>query len=259
MNARTKLAGLAVTALLFFGGIASAAPPEPLPRPQAAGAEPHDIGRTNPVVGNDYTQLTTPCRLYDSRPSTPLGNNTFRTVSLAACPAVPNYATSLNVSLTATVPTRAGFTRVWAAGAPEPAQTVLQYGPYSTTTGAAVTVSASGLRLHNLNGPTDIIIDVAGYWSPPMYAEIYTGASTNVWSSTTMITAAALNAGVVGAVRVTFSRSIRYCDLQASGESPSVVASILQFGQPDNEAVLYTNDRGSGAAVSVFAYISVRC
>lgn len=111
-----------LTGLLVIGGagVASGASAQPV-RPPKPPTNPGDqsgamftavplgdIGTRNGTIKREYTELATPCRLYDSRSATPLASGSTRTIPLSKCPAISPYATSLTVSLSAVGPTHPG-------------------------------------------------------------------------------------------------------------------------------------------------------
>ncbi len=273
MNIKKLGLTVVVGALLLGGaGIASGTtnptppappPPKSLDLGPQAGARytpvPANVGNRNVVTKREYTQLTAPCRLYDSRSSSPLAAGSSRTIPLTACSAIPTYATSLNVSLSAVAPSVSGFMRVWANGATEPAQTVLQWSTFSTTTGATVAMSSSGLRVHSFGGPTNLVIDVAGYYSPAIYVDILPPsiiALGEVYSSTDMISGATSSTVRPGDMTVTIRRSIQYCDIQATAESSGYHATAVQSS--DDTLLVEVRDN-AGNPARAYASVSVNC
>ncbi|MCW2648293.1 MAG: hypothetical protein QOG22_799 [Pseudonocardiales bacterium] len=271
MNIRRLSLTLIAGALLLGGaGTAFAAPNPPSPTspkttnvgPQAGARAvlvPDSIGTKNTVTKREYTELAAPCRLYDSRSSTPLPSGGLRSIALTACPGIPTYATSLNVSLSATHPSHAGFMRVWANGAPEPAQTVLQWGTSSTTTGAAVTMSPTGLRVHSAGGPTDLVIDVAGYYTAAIYADVLPASTTafaDMFSSTSMISGYSSTLASPGDIVVSVRRNIAFCDIQATAESAGFHATTVQYS-PTQFVVRVRDNAGNPARA--YASVSVNC
>ena len=93
MNIKKVGPTLIVGALLLggagsaFGISTSTSPPPPPPKPielgPQAGAQhtaiPASFGTKNVVTKREYTELAVPCRLYDSRATTPLQSGSFRT------------------------------------------------------------------------------------------------------------------------------------------------------------------------------------
>jgi hypothetical protein len=260
-----------ITGALLVGGVtaASGSPtPAPPPKPSADLGDqtnavstpvPLAIGSKNATIKREYTQLATACRLYDSRSTTRLASNSTRTIPLTKCPAIPSYATSLTVSLSAITPTHAGYLRAWANGAAEPSQTVLQWGSSSTTTGANITMSSSGVKVHSFGGPVDLVVDVAGYWNEAIYADILTASTTqfaDMYTSTGMISGYSSSLASPGQIVVSVRRDILYCDIQATAESAGYIASAVYTSS--NSFVVRVTD-SNGAAARAYASVVVNC
>jgi len=263
-----------VGAALVLGGagIASGStkptpPPPPPPKSVELGPQtgarvtdiPAGFGTKNAVTRREYTQLTVPCRLYDSRSSSPLPAGSFRTIPLTACPEIPAYATSLDVSLSALSPAATGYMRVWANGAPEPPQTVLQWSNFPITSGATVTTSASGLRVHSRGGPTHLAIDVAGYYSPAIYVDLLPSSTTafgEVYSSTDMISRSGSSKLSPGDMTISIRRNISYCDIQATAESAGYRATAVAYSA---DTILVQVRDNAGNPARAYASVSVNC
>lgn len=149
--------------------------------------------------------------------------------------------------------------RVWANGATEPTQTVLQWSTSSITTGATVTVSSTGLRVHSLGGPTHLVIDVAGYYSPAIYVDLLPSSTTafgEVYSSTDMISGSGSSKLSPGDMTITFRRSIQYCDIQATAESAGYRATVVQYS---DDTILGQVRDNAGNPARAYASVSVNC
>jgi hypothetical protein len=269
-----KLGLTLIVGALLLGGAGSAfgtakrtPPPPPAPKHVELGPQtgarhtliPAGFGTKNVVTKREYTELAVPCRLYDSRLSSPLPAGSFRTIPLTACTGIPTYATSLNVSLSAVSPAHAGYMRVWANGAPEPAQTVLRWSTFSTTTGATVAMSSSGLRVHSVGGPTNLVIEVAGYYSPAIYVDILPSSTTafgEVYSSTDMISGAGSSKLSPGDMTISIRRNIQYCDIQATAESAGYHATAVQYSA---DTLLVQVRDNAGNPARAYASVSVNC
>jgi alpha-tubulin suppressor-like RCC1 family protein len=125
-----------------------------------------------PVVGGlSYVPLV-PCRAVDTRtaggPLGVSGARSFNVAGAASACAVPDAATAVEVSVTAVDPSADGFARLHAAGTPEPTATFLNYSARRGTTNTGTIpvrpVSFTDLTVTNHGGPTDLIVDVQGYF-----------------------------------------------------------------------------------------------
>ena len=141
----------------------------------------------------------------------------------------------------------------------EPAQTVLQWSTFSTTSGATVTMSASGLRVHSVGGPTNLVIDVAGYYSPAIYVDILPSSTTafgEVYSSTDMISGSGSSKLSPGDMTITIRRNIQYCDIQATAESAGYRATAVLYSA---DTILVQVRDNAGNPARAYASVSVNC
>ncbi|MCU1455341.1 MAG: hypothetical protein JWN46_3487 [Acidimicrobiales bacterium] len=268
---------LAVVILLIGGGgyawgsarTASAPPPSSKPadlpgnqpRVRAGdGPSARALGTHNTVTKREYVPLATPCRLYDSRLSGGrFASNEVRTVPLAACPAIPSYATALDASLSAVFPIHPGYLRAWAAGATEPTQTVLQWGTSSNTTGATINVAPGGVMIHSFNGPTYVTVDIAGYYAPAIYADVVPANATSfgsVYSSSDMISGYGSTTTAPGRITLVIRRDITYCDIQATAEGSDYRATAVQ--STNNRVDVWVQDNAGNPARG-YASVSINC
>ncbi|MFM7534992.1 MAG: YncE family protein [Acidimicrobiales bacterium] len=121
----------------------------------------------------------TPCRLADTRAdasvgvrATPIGQGESVTLTVwgtnGQC-TIPSTATGVSANVTAVGPTAAGYLTLFPSDAPRPLASNLNFVAGSPPTPNAVTVrlSADGkLNVFNNAGSVDVIIDLAGYYSP---------------------------------------------------------------------------------------------
>jgi hypothetical protein len=122
-----------------------------------------------------FTPIT-PTRVYDTRVGTgttvgkvPGGQSrdvqvtgTFGGVT------IPSDATAVAINLTATNQSGAGFLTVTPGGGAKSNTSNLNIPPGLIDVANAAVVGLSGgkIRVHNENNPTDVIVDVVGYWAP---------------------------------------------------------------------------------------------
>jgi uncharacterized repeat protein (TIGR01451 family) len=108
--------------------------------------------------------IVVPCRVYDSRSSTPLAAGVVRTIPVAATCGIPATAKAVAANLTVVGPAGAGYVAVYPAGIPVPATASLTF--------AAGQVRTNNAQLGLLGGQADarastsvhIVLDVSGYY-----------------------------------------------------------------------------------------------
>ncbi|HJP79986.1 MAG TPA: hypothetical protein VJ914_37285 [Pseudonocardiaceae bacterium] len=138
--------------------------------PSAADAVVDLEGFYAPSAGFGFTSLA-PQRVLDTRDGTggqtgPVGSGQTITLDLSA--QLPAGATAAVFNLTAVDPTDGTFVTAWPAGQSLPTVSNLNVAP-GTVTPNLVTVGVSSDRkvsLYNKNGSTDLVADLAGYYSP---------------------------------------------------------------------------------------------
>lgn len=83
---------------------------------------------------------------------------------------ISSSATSFVASITAVAPGASGYLRAWAAGAPEPTATVLNFADAGTSITNTVTLpraAGSGISVRVQTArPTDVVVDISGYFVP---------------------------------------------------------------------------------------------
>jgi hypothetical protein len=179
-------AGLAVGAMTVANAAGPGNAPGAQPPPKGdAQAVPHVAVAA--AQGTIYVPIT-PCRIVDTRVGTgtngtPIGNGQLRTYYVGGTTGfapqggkstgcgIPIGASAIAATLSAVSPSHPGYLRAWPNGQSEPSATLVQY---STTNAAGATVpinatSAYALRVHNFGGPTELVIDVAGYYTKQIY------------------------------------------------------------------------------------------
>lgn len=121
-----------------------------------------------------------PCRLVDTRPapltvgdrSTPIGASqavTFQATGTNGNCTIPSDATGIASNVTIVNPTAPSYLTVFPADATRPNASNLNWTPTSPPTPNQVTVALSGtgaLKVFNLAGSVDVIIDIVGYYVP---------------------------------------------------------------------------------------------
>jgi uncharacterized repeat protein (TIGR01451 family) len=110
-----------------------------------------------------------PCRILDTRQSSPLAAGADRLVPVAsgAC-GVPGTAKAVALNLTVTEPDSPGDLRLYPAGSPLPLVSAINYAPGQTRANNAVVPVGTGgqIGVHNdqTQGSVQFIVDVTGYF-----------------------------------------------------------------------------------------------
>ena len=137
------------------------------------------IGATGGGTPSSLVPIS-PCRLVDTRPtpltvgtrSTPIGASqtvTFQVTGANGQCTVPSDATGIASNVTIVNPTASSYLTVFPADSTRPNASNLNWTPTSPPTPNQVTVALSGtgaLKVFNLAGSVDVIIDVVGYYVP---------------------------------------------------------------------------------------------
>jgi hypothetical protein len=194
--ARSRWAGIgaAVAVSLGAGGI---------------GLIAHAAGSSAP---SSFVSIT-PCRLFDTRPATLVGN---RSTPLAAVEEFVRQVTGTNgqctipanatgVSYNLTVPTSiSGFLTVYPADVAKPSSSSINPvgGEGVKANGGIVALSATGaIKVYTLTGPVDALVDITGYFLPvaaPAAPDAYTSHISGGVDSTeaqTVLTSVSVPAG----------------------------------------------------------------
>jgi hypothetical protein len=130
--------------------------------------------RATPVPAAPGFTAITPTRVYDTRNSIgtapgKVAGGTSRDVQITGLAGVPSNATAVAINLTATNQDAASFLTVTPGGAAKSNTSNLNIPPGLIDVANATVVGLSGdgkIRVYNENNPTDVIVDVVGYWAP---------------------------------------------------------------------------------------------
>ena len=115
-----------------------------------------------------YTVL--PCRVVDTRPSSPLLNGQRRTFPVAGTCGVPAEARAVAVNVTAVTPSGSGNLVAWPAGSPKPNTSNLNYSPGLNRSNNSIVELGSGGQIDvegqtfGDNGQVHFLLDVVGYF-----------------------------------------------------------------------------------------------
>ncbi|MTD15930.1 hypothetical protein GIS00_18505 [Nakamurella sp. YIM 132087] len=276
-TAWSRLTALAigVVAVLSVTGVASGTGESPAggpPSPSALAAAPPPASR-QPVAEASYVAIT-PCRIVDTRLGTGTGGTPFASTNVrtyyvggttgfapqggktGGC-GIPVGATSIAAVVTAVDPSAPGYVRAWPNGIAEPNASLLNYATASNGTGGNVAINASSayaLKIRNYGGPTDIVIDVNGYYVKPM-AGMISDAGTPYSGSSRITAGVRVSQGVYD---VTFDREVQYCSAVASVYYENYYVITDTYFGSSNKVRVKVYDAAANLQDAYF-YITVNC
>jgi hypothetical protein len=109
-----------------------------------------------------------PCRLIDTRATSPLRAGKTDVFAVAGICGVPSSAVSVSANVTVTQASDSGHLQVWPAGQPPPPTSVVNHSASQTRANSAVLRLGSdgrlALRLVQPNGSGHVLVDVTGYF-----------------------------------------------------------------------------------------------
>ena len=269
---RLCVAALAAGALCVTAVSSAVSAPPPNPHNDPSGPAAAGIGPAVIAAGKMqdlYTPIA-PCRIVDTRSGTgtngtPIGNQT-RTYHVAGTVGfapqggksggcgIPSGATAVAATFTAVNPAHGGFLRAWPNGQSEPTATLLNYGTSSTGTGATVSISsgaAPNLTVHNYSGPTELVIDISGYYQPQIHAIL--APSGGVYDGSPRVLSSE-NTGV-GSYKVRLDVDATGCTAVASVHGGAYFASAYEVGQ-----YIYANTYApNGVGTNLYWSLTVVC
>jgi subtilisin-like proprotein convertase family protein len=124
------------------------------------------------TIRNDETAYfaVTPCRLHDTRQTTPLTHNSTRDFAMTGACLVPANATAVHIIVTTVRQSHFGDLRAWPTGQPEPTASIINYQANAARANNAIlplgTLGQVTIKavLANPSGQTDVVLDVLGYF-----------------------------------------------------------------------------------------------
>lgn len=110
--------------------------------------------------------VLTPCRLLDTRNSTPLQSGTTRTFNSANRCGIPSGATSISVNVTVVAPPSSGFLTLYGGTGTPPGSSTINFPPGKTLANNALVrlLSDQFTAYYNGAGYLDFLVDVNGYF-----------------------------------------------------------------------------------------------
>jgi hypothetical protein len=142
-----------------------------------AGAAPTPPSRVSASDADVYVSVS-PRRVLDTRNGTPLAAKEVRTLSFAD--SVPPEATAVAINTTTDRPAGQTYITIWPTGEAMPVASVnnAQPGVVTPNTVTARLGANSSINIYNDSDPTDLIVDVAGYYLPVSQVDGLGGAGT---------------------------------------------------------------------------------
>ena len=235
------------------------------------------------ALGNGVSQNTfvpkIPCRILDTRKATAgalqvgsaraidvRGNETTFT-SQGGNPGgctIPSGATAIEATITA-IDSGSGFLRAWPANLTQPNATFLNYSPdLNVSNTGTVSLCISGcaankdLNLQAYGSTTHLVIDVQGYYTPPMAAGVNDDGT--LARSSRAVSSSRSTAGIY---LVTFDRSITSCTYAGvigGIDAGSPKGSISITPSVGNSAALYIETSNTaGTTTDQSFYVEVTC
>ena len=244
----------AIMGLILTSGAASGADPA-VPNDDTRVLDVHSSAiTTNPEML--YVPIT-PCRIVDTRQAVGAFSagqirsyyvgGTFGFApqggTSGGC-GIPTGAQAVAAVVTAVSPEHAGFVRAWPAGASEPGATLLNYAGDSIGIGGQVKLrsgAGTDMTLKNYGGPTQIVIDVNGYYTKQMHAYISTGG-TVLDQSGRLLSAVNDSAGTY---TLTWDRNLDTCSGVASSDISGHILSVYISG---DISYVYVDDNAGNAS-----------
>ena len=234
----------------------------------------------NGVSENKYVPIV-PCRILDTRKGYgKLPVATLKTIDVRGSETtfttqggnpggcgIPSGATAIEATFTA-VDAQSGFLRAWPAGLSQPNATFLNYDDaFNVSNTGTVTLCGStglscvankDLNLTAYGNPTDLVIDVAGYYMQPMSANV--GADGALVRSSRATSASHPS---TGSYRVIFDRNIDQCTYfagtaTADGDTSDGFVTVTNYGINDKGVFVQTFD-ASGTKVDRGFQVEVVC
>lgn len=260
---RTKkhlFAAAILSVATLAGGVAVAeadtATLQPNP-PIATGASRLAANGTSPST---FTEVA-PCRIADTRDTTRMVVGAPRTFKVAGTTnfaiqggkpggcGIPEYATSVVVTLTSTQASGKGYLRAYASGTGVSEATALNYTSLTDlSVGATVPIGPAGMTALAYGANTHLVVDVTGYYEPPIAGIYFADGSVLSQSRLTPYSHAATGDYVLRA-----DRSLSACSIQASSWSGYLAAAYA------SGSYIYVRVTQNGAAVNAYYHVDVTC
>lgn len=170
--------------------------------------------------------------------------------------AIPTRVVAVAVTITSFSGKHTGYLKAYRPSAPEPGATFLMYGPssISTVSGTSALDVNGRMRIKNVGAPTNVVIDVTGYYLAPMTADVGADGTLNHGSRTT---GSQLLSPSVANYQVDFDRDVSGCTYSVSSYFPGYYLVVEpRTGVPNSVFVSSTFDHAPAADRF---YLTVTC
>jgi hypothetical protein len=142
---------------------------------------------------------------------------------------IPASATAVTASISMTSATGKGYLKAWARGTIEPSATALTFTAGSSAfTGTTIPASATGLSVKPVGGGGRLVVDVTGFFVPPITANITrTGGLASPAPRVTLVEHPS-----TGTYRVTADRDLTGCAAVATAAGgPYLATAFISSGK----------------------------
>ena len=269
MNNWLKAAVVGGALALVAGTAAATTTPSSPNRPQPAtsharAAVPAALVDTSAEA--KYTPIA-PCRIVDTRvhggpiPANgtrsfhALGNASFTSQGGSACD-IPASATAVTGSIISVNATGSGYLKAYAYGAAEPVPSFLNFvkTPILSASGTIpVTNSTYDFTVKVAEHPTQVVIQLTGYYIAPMWAEITSSGGEVRGSRVVSVT----HIGT-GTYQVDFDRNVSGCAYNATSYFFGTTMEVEPRSGDANGVFLAAADY-NGTGVDTYFYVTVTC
>ncbi len=217
-------------------------------------------------VESKYTPIA-PCRIVDTRihggailanrarSFHALGSGNFGGQGGTSCD-IPSAATAVTGSVTSLGATGSGYLKVWGYGATEPTASFLNYvkSPVLSASGTIpVSHSTYDFTVKAATHPTQVVIQLTGYYIAPMWAEVSSSGSLVHGSRVVSLT----HIGT-GSYQVDFDRDVTGCGYSATSYFYGVTMAV-EPRTGDANAVFVAAADHTGTGADTYFYLTVTC
>lgn len=169
---------------------------------------------------------------------------------------VPSQATAVSVTIT-TVASARGYLKAWAYGASEPPTSFLNFtNLFNAAVGGVVPMGAGHIWVKDHAGPTQVIIDVTGYYIAPMAAVV--NSNGTLFHGSRVVSTTKLTLFGPGVYQVDFDRDVSHCTYTASDYAfPTGV--LVEPRSGDANGVFVETVNAAGTNTDSTFYLTVTC